>query len=673
MWQSLHHMYQNAYFRVSPTRLFSVKTTPSQDKAADQISSPDPARQHLREACETGDMETAMEILFKAEEMRRDQDSSCLYWNQDDYTRVLDGVLSSMKDLEMKQPGCAANVKEMLIFAEQAERVLTTMMQQSNIDDAAPRPTMQHYNTVIQAFTRLTRAMRRDHVFFKGIPQRAEHILTMMQQECSQEPLLDTRPLIESYNCVMEAWGNSSEYLRGTYAKKVFDKMLPGMQRNAETHRTMIRTWIKSDEKLAAHRATWHLTNLVMCLRKGDKEMEPMLEDYHLILEAWSKARDRNRASKARTVFRHIEEGYLFGHSEVQPDELCYRYLLEAYASSTLFGQGQIVDQLLSQMKDHEMIPDARCYSAAIRTWNNQVRHKKCSDHHGDALRCYELLTEMEKAHHRSSTSDIKPKTDDYNLVLQALSYSEKRGAAERAESLLSRMEKAAIFGNEDIIPDSDSYALCLYALSRSASPDKLTRALDILNRNKDADKRCHPTVMPNERVLTAFITVCGKISGETSVSDKKNAYKLMIRVVDEMRESGLVPNSRAYSWLISACKKLLLGGEEREQALRYVFKSCCNDGMVDPGVLRIFRMVAPEDLYHHFVVKSSSGDKSGNYVPREWTKNIGRNTSAGNRRREPPPLTLEQGFDFKPSHDKRMKKLRSKTNQRLLRGGRIE
>jgi hypothetical protein len=617
-------------------------------------------------------MDEAMAILVRAEEMGLEQNSS-FYLDQDDYTLVLDGLLASVKDLEKKQPGCAANVKKMLSAVEQSERVLTMMMKQSNKDDTAPRPTMQHYNTVIQAFTRLTRAMRRDEVFFKGIPQRAEHILKMMQQEYSQEPLLDTRPLIGSYNCVMEAWGNSSEYLRGTYAKKVFDKMLPGMQRNAKTHRIMIRTWINSDEKLAAHKATWHLTNLVMGLRTGDKEMEPTLDDYHLILEAWSKALDRNRASKARTVFRHIEEGYLFGHSEVQPDELCYRFLLEAYASSTLFGQGPIVDQLLGKMKEHEMIPDARCYSAAIRAWNNQVRHKQCTEHHEDALRCYELLAEMEKAHHRSSKADIKPKTADYNLVLQALSFSDKRGAAERAESLLSRMEKAAMFGDEDIIPNSDSYALCLYALSRSASPDKLNRALDILNRIKDADKRCHPTVMPNDRVLTAFITVCGRISGQTNASEKKDAYMLMIRVVDEMRESGFVPNSKAYSWLISACKKLLPGGEEREQALRYVFKSCCNDGMVNPGVLRIFRMVAPEDMYRRFVVNASRGDKSGNYVPRQWTQNTGRNIAAGDRRRMPPPLTLEQGFDFKPSHDKRMKKLRSKINQRLLRGGRIE
>jgi len=137
----------------------------------------------------------------------------------------------------------------------------------------------------------------------------------------------------------------------------------------------------------------------------------------------------------------------------------------------------------------------------------------------------------------------------------------------------------------------------------------------------------------------------------------------------------GGPPNCKSFRILLEACANLLpSGGVERSRALEMAFKKCCNAGLVDVDVLQLFEEKAPRDLYHTMVIaegieEEGTGTKM---VPPEWTRHLSHRVLTIDGRR-PPPLSIEGRYVMTPAlYENRMRKLRKRVNQRLIRGGRL-
>jgi hypothetical protein len=120
---------------------------------------------------------------------------------------------------------------------------------------------------------------------WSGIPQRAQHILDTYYET--------TSPPTEAVNQVLKAWAYSGEYLRGTMTEQVFQKHFqPGMKASpdGESFRSMIRAWSWSKESRGAFTATGHCMRMLRLLENGQIDMEPTLEDYRILFQAWTTA-----------------------------------------------------------------------------------------------------------------------------------------------------------------------------------------------------------------------------------------------------------------------------------------------------------------------------------------------------------------------------------------------
>jgi len=158
----------------------------------------------------------------------------------------------------------------------------------------------------------------------RGIPQRAQFLLEQMDR-CSSakshntvvafgngvddpttmmaNDLVLVRPSVESYNSVLEAWAYSSEHLRGAMSERIFQKLVQAhdnapasgattlaLRPNGESYRLVVRAWALSRDRRAAFTATGHLMKMLRKLGKGDEDMEPTLDDYTAVLQAWTRA-----------------------------------------------------------------------------------------------------------------------------------------------------------------------------------------------------------------------------------------------------------------------------------------------------------------------------------------------------------------------------------------------
>jgi hypothetical protein len=184
--------------------------------------------------------------------------------------------------------------------AERAHAILTHMEQIYGLlakTDAyknfsiSIRPTSHHYDTVIQAWSK---SCVGGGFAARGAPQRAQHLLERMEVY-ALDSASGIKPTVETYNHVISAWGESDEHLRGSRAHAVYEKIADGasvldIKPNRKTHCVMIRSWSRSEQKPAAFKATGHVMKMQEQLEAGVEDMEPMLEDYHMLLEIWTRA-----------------------------------------------------------------------------------------------------------------------------------------------------------------------------------------------------------------------------------------------------------------------------------------------------------------------------------------------------------------------------------------------
>jgi hypothetical protein len=115
-----------------------------------------------------------------------------------------------------------------------------------------------------------------------------------LSYENGSDRLRTVLPTVESFNQVLEAWAYSDEHLRGAMAEQLFQKLRHGnpaaVHFNGRSYRLIIAAWSWSRERRHAFNATGHLMKMLRKLEKGDESMEPTMDDYHMILKAWTNA-----------------------------------------------------------------------------------------------------------------------------------------------------------------------------------------------------------------------------------------------------------------------------------------------------------------------------------------------------------------------------------------------
>ncbi|CAJ1954395.1 unnamed protein product [Cylindrotheca closterium] len=544
------------------------------------------------------------------------------------------------------------NVHEMGKAAEHASQILESM----------DSPSRHHIVAVLKALANVSEASHTTSVFkgdfVRGIPQRAQHFWQIHEN----------LP-IEASNQLLRAWAYSKEYLRGTMAEQIFQQI---EHPNGESYKNIIRAWCWSKERRCAFTATGHLMRMMRLLETGKSDMEPSLDDYHVLFHAWTTAEDKNAPSKACSVIQIISGAHKRGHTELAPDETCYRDTLTTISRRVNVPEvGELADNMLKEMKEAMFIPDSECYSAAIQAWNHVATARESEDREGAVQRALDLLQEMTKAYHRTTTVTIRPTVKDYNNVLEALTISKNTKATRHAETLLTALEEADTSAVDGLKPNAESYKFTFDVWKNSKSPNKVPRSLNILRRMTDRAEFSTDADQTYVPAFSSFIDVCANCG---STENSRKTMTLVLRIFDEMRSNGLQPDSSTYAALLEACNNLIQDGQERQKVLKRVFVKACDDGYVNQTVLEQFKKSASTYSFANVVISHSREVEGMKVVPESWTRNIQGFQVKTKGGKQVLPLSIGGQFTFtKAAAEYKMRKLRQRHNQRLLQGGRTK
>ena len=278
-------------------------------------------------AVETGWKEKARSFLREhlpreAQNVLEQQEYMTTATGEQDRREIIGEILDGWIDLQnrlveaydVNNPD-RSKLKNICEAAEEAHRLLERMIPSlvshiaaNEYEDKPQRVQYNDFDTVATArceavLSAWVTAVRQGHSLrqtslTRGIPQRAHSLLEQMEQSYSNQIVaseLSVRPSVESYNRVMEAWAYSHELIRGSMAERIFQKLsngtVSGSRPNNESYKLIIRAWSLSGERKGAFSATEHLQQMLRRLEQGDEDMEPALEDYRVVLKAWTRVK----------------------------------------------------------------------------------------------------------------------------------------------------------------------------------------------------------------------------------------------------------------------------------------------------------------------------------------------------------------------------------------------
>lgn len=516
----------------------------------------------------------------------------------------------------------------------------------------------------------------------RGVPQRAQFLLQQLERLSSNNNLP-----VEYYEAVLETWACSSEHLRGVQAEKVLQRIPPFSLTPAAFH-WIIRAWTWSRDPRAAFTATGHLMKRLRYHSNKDDDylkqdgMEPVLEDYEIIFDAWARAEDKMAPTKALSLWTLWQTSIEDGITDVKPSLAVYRSLLQTATkrpNQPDLGR-RLVDVLLARMKDELIIPDTACYEAAICVWKNCALHPEVPEDRQFCLRrTTTLLADLRNAHRRRSADGTASgaTTLALNHVMECLQISDHSQRAILAEGILKEMEENLMQGNQDAAPNPDSYRFVLDVYRTIESRDRIPQAKTLLWRCKDNLLKGNDTAAAIRKetveVLNAFVLVCATTPKPVAREEGVLILREALYAVERFRaDCNVRPNDTTYNNLLFAARGLLGNDQHRTKIVDQVFRLACQDGMVNDVLLQSLMEVTTPEQYQMLVVGSSETVEGFKVIPKSWSRNIlgGRVVSSDGRRVKPVGIDGRL-TETKAMKEFKMRRLRDKRNKKLLQGGR--
>jgi len=215
---------------------------------------------------------------------------------------------------------------------------------------------------------------------------------------------------------------------------------------------------------------------------------------------------------------------------------------------STMSGRSQIVK------------PNVVSFTAVINAWARTPEQNA-------AQRAETLLNRMEDYYSQTNDAEIRPNKFSYNAVLTAWARNkDRRTSAENSLRLLKQMWKLFhMHGNvrKDIKPDARSYNTVINAVARSGFPNCADRAYKLLVEMEELYHAGHDELIPNASTFGAIINAYAN-SGQEESSDQAAKLLQQMNSLYHLGHDDLKPNTFVYNSCINAFAK---NGQNQKEA----------------------------------------------------------------------------------------------------------
>jgi len=490
----------------------------------------------------------------------------------------------------------------------------------------------------------------------------------------------DNATKLQAYHFVLEAWSKVCDEDAPAQADRILNEMklirrtlnnsttnLP----NSESYTNAILTWTKSNAAERAHdllyECIYNFENYIDNLDDGDKissDMEPELFAFNGVITAWARV---GRIDKAEEVLWKADDIRL-KCKKFALDVYSYNSILHAYIKDKKNTEKNLkkIHEIMTFMEENKkeqpsITPDSFTYHCVLRA----LASSKNKNSPIQAIRV------LEKMHNLWESGDTatKPANAYYNMAINSVAKSNGEVDARKALGILNLL-KLSQFCDPDIIsytsvidclsksnndptaaeqsldlfyeawriyqekedptmmPNLRTYTMVILSLSKNPTLNNIIKARDLLTQlnelySKSKDTQLRPNAYPYNYVLNTAASCIGD-SGE-----KLKAFQIAAQTYNDLRNSGLSPDSYTYTFWFKNCNNLLPEGELRRKSITYSFEQCKKDGMLTENVLeRLLAGTPPEILTTLLGIKQGTSPAKYRKMrlddfPPNWSRNI--------------------------------------------------
>jgi len=403
--------------------------------------------------------------------------------------------------------------------------------------------------------------------------------------------------------------------------KRLVDERRAGNKNAIATttaYNALMDVWARSGEhSAAAQRAEDILVSMQDAYILGETEIQPDLNSFKVVMNAWSKAgnNEKDAAHRAQRVLEWMMKLYESGDNNLaEPDQECFDIVLHAWAVSNHSDAPRKSEDLMALLDilylegSKTVKPTLTSFNQLLKTWSKSTESEAVQ-------RAEDILCHMKSVSAVEGYEEMKPNTVSYNTVISAWVRNGSSDSARRANNVLGQAIKQAS-GDKDGCVDAMMFNVVADAFAKTSSNKKHLQSQAVLNKQRalyaTGHKRCKPDVYSFSSVLGS----CASLNG--SKKEKLIAFDVAKHTLSEMIFSDVIPNHVTYGTMLKACSRLLPSGKERAKYTRKYFKMACENGCVGDMVLRRFEEAASDDQYRGLM----RGAKRGN-LPDGWTRAV--------------------------------------------------
>jgi hypothetical protein len=304
----------------------------------------------------------------------------------------------------------------------------------------------------------------------------------------------------------------------------------------------VIRAWAKSGRVEAPEMAEQLLTLMEGLYEKGWTHSAPNELSYGVVLEAWSKSRDRDANNRIEALLESMKTSRY-----ATPDRVSYMYALNGWANARTPGASQKAYSILQEML--ALYKEGNEYVKPDQS--NFTKVMVALAHQGDLGRVEEVFQQLQDMYVRTGEPAFKPNAECSKARVIALA---KGGSPSEAQSIMYDMvDRAVATNNPGLMPKRSYFIDVLVAWTKQRNQKMGSEfAEKLLLRMLDLSKSGYPELMPDAKSFEKVMHCWSTSRLDSAAKQVESLLSLMDQVYKDTRNERLKPSGRSFELAIS-------------------------------------------------------------------------------------------------------------------------